>query len=135
MRVYRVEVALEEKRVGMYRAGGIPDALFCSFSCPPPFDEYGEPELAYLFRSHDSDTTRSFFFGFKNIKQLDDWLDSGDNGVMEWLLKRRAFLVVYDVPEKDVVLGRKQLVFKKERATELKATAFDWVFADIQIAV
>lgn len=134
MRIYRIEVARDDWRYGLYFGTNGHDDLFCDERCPSPFSAIHEPEIRKVYGENNGESHK-WFFAFKNVKQLQDWITPDNEDLHDWLIKQNAFIVAYDVSEKAVVQGRKQVIFLKRYAQEAKATAFECAIEDMRIAV
>ena len=105
MRVYRVE---NWSGRGPYNGKGCYKAGYdtaCSDRHPMPYSD-GIP--------YWDDTDR---FGFKTKKALQKWFNKK---MRRDLAKHKYRISIFEVPKENVVLGRKQLVFKRRRAKRVK---------------
>jgi hypothetical protein len=112
MKVFRIE---DSNGIGPYSKGwGCLDKMFQShsgLSHPSPFEE--DLNVYEVDENGDESIERPHFCGFPTLDQMKVWF----KGFRASLKKAGFKLSIYEVGHKDVQIGEKQLLFRRDAAT------------------
>lgn len=128
--VYRIE---KENGAGLY--DGVGTAILKDYDNQE--SPYKDPELRTVFTSESMRLTNSkyfenWIFGFQNLNAAKKWL--GDEAIIEKLKKNGLKIVRFEVPDSDVLHGKQQSTFKKEKAIKIEEIDLDCLLEKNRIA-